>query len=471
MAISQKQYIEVNSRFPERISMERNLGGLVFTRSEPLSSAYKKDAKDPTVNNLIRSYNDGNLVAMDLQNIATIFGGASESDPGSQEYQFAVRYYSYSSPSGQTPSTLKFVKMLADNYSPYRVNVGYKQDAYVFDETDSKVYRVESAIDAAENTTDISAIMGKLVEVDTPTGIVKNYEAPDVALDRVDKNDNSFGSFVVLGVFTEDQIKKVCGTNSGYGTRYLCSVAIANPYGTTPAATIVKTKKDVSGADGTAGTVVVQGDSLLSAAMPMSIFAATDYDAGDEAPCHMFKQFANETPTVFDDTTYAALTKEYINFYGQTQSNGKKISFYQRGFNSDGTDTAIYCNEVWFKSRCITRLMDMFIGNERVPANSEGVAMVRYRVSEVCDKATSNGSFMPKTPRGDEVLQIRNLVKANGGTTEEADEIVSGIENVGYGIFAFLDSQSNGEYFIHYYVFYGTADSVRFVKGDDVMVH
>ena len=471
MAISQKNYVEVNSRFPARSSAERIIGGLVFTKAEVKTDVFtSSDKKD--YRSLAQSYNDGNPIALNLTEVGDMFGTSTETD-AVREYDFANRYYGYSSPSGQTPSTLKFVKVLASNYAPYRIGTGYAYDSFILNESDGNVYKVTRKegeegkdIAASENTgwDSISSFVTVTSWAESKASV--SYNEPESELERVDKLDNSFGSFMFIDDYTQDQMKNVSAKNRGFGTRYLFSNAAEK--GSRTSAEMVTYKSDTFGDN--AGTVFIQGDGTLSAAMPMTIFAATDYDRGDQVPCHMFKQFSLETPTVKNDNDYTTLSGSFVNFYGQTQSNGKQISFYQRGFNCDGTDTSIYCNEVWFKSRCITRLMDMFMSYERVPANDEGMAMVEFRVSEVCDMATSNGAFMAKVPNSESALAIRNIVNANGGTPERANEILSGIENVGYGIFTYISQDANGDYYIHYYVFYGTADSIRFVKGDDVMV-
>lgn len=553
MAISQNKYVDITSRFPARVSAERTLGGLVFTKSEMNS------VTDPDLAEIKRSYDAGELVSLDAGQVGSMFSA------GSAEEEFATKYYGYAGPSGGVPSALKFARVMATNVPVYQKGAAYSADSYVehvgsvfkvledvsasqntcwegasesfssvpafstegksipagalfvesgslyrataeiaedtdFDDVPKSSY--EEVMDVAEFATGISYDAGDVVKItatagsvtyyecsvylaaadnvvwsggvrdkfDPASGVDRVYESAKDALVRIDKSDNAFGSFTFLSsgtkTFSETEVKAAVAYNTGLSSRYLSSVAVKKDGMN---ARSMVNKKSGYAPDGTVGCAFAQSYDGLSAYMPMAIMAATDYDNGGEATCHMYKQFPGEVPTVFSDDDYTRLSSNFVNFYGQTQTNGKKINFYQRGFNTDGTDTAIYCNEVWFKSRCITRLMNMFMDRERVPANNEGLAMVAYEVGEVCGLATRNGSFMPKEVSGSSASIIRSIVSKAGESASLADEIEKAIANVGYYVWTYL-YQDSGEYKIGYYVFYGTADSVRFVKGDDLLV-
>ena len=48
---------------------------------------------------------------------------------------------------------------------------------------------------------------------------------------------------------------------------------------------------------------------------------------------------------------------------------------------------------------------------------------------------------------------------------------MSDVERVGYAVYGYYTyDESKGEYYIHYFIFYGTADSVRYIKGDDILI-
>lgn len=293
------------------------------------------------------------------------------------------------------------------------------------------------------------------------------YESANAAFTRVREKTNMFGSFTFLDTATKTfgvyELVEVSTANSGLAAKFL--FVVNDKRGSQDADAVVEKKLLMAGSE---GTVFVSGATASSGYMPMAIFGSTDYENGT-VNVQMFKQFPGELPTVKDDSEYEKFKAANINFYGRTQANGSTIDFYQRGFNTNGDDTAVFCNEAWFKSSCATRIMEMFLANERVPANKDGVDMVVYEVFGVCQTARSNGMFMSKEVSNSDARKIKMLVAQNGGTNENAETILGEVETVGYSIWAFL-TESGGEYQIHYYVFYGTADSIRFVKGDDILI-
>ncbi len=306
---------------------------------------------------------------------------------------------------------------------------------------------------------------------------VKEGEDPADALVRVDGSDNGFGSFVFIGTFDEDSLKAAYEQNAAFDTRYLavhCIVAgetddtTNGTYSVSSAAGKCKPNGTFAGID---GLCVVYGHDKYTAAIPMAIFASTDYDSANSVVCQMFKQHDDETATVANDSDYSTLTAAHVNFYGTTQSNGKTISFYMPGYNVDGTDTAIYCNEIWFKSRCTTDLFSMLIANGRIPANDDGVTMVKNVVLDACVPAATAGVFMAKTPTKEEQRKITKICTMASYSDAQADSVVSSVEANGYGVVAYLDKNAGGEHIAVYYVFYGTADSIRAVKGNNLLVN
>ena len=267
-----------------------------------------------------------------------------------------------------------------------------------------------------------------------------------------------------------DSLREVAAYNSSLDSKYLFVVndkrGEQTPYDVA--------QKVIDGFANVRGTCFVSGDSDVSAYMPMAILGATNFSTG-QVSSFMFKQFATENPTVTDDATYKFFNNNFINFYGRTQSNGQTLDFYQRGFNTNGDDTSVYCNEVWFKSACENELVNLFIDRESLPANEDSVALVAIQVTNVCQSAVANGAFLRKDVSTEDAVKIRQLLfEANG--SDDADDIISNLAIYGYAVFAYLsfakaeNLSAGGEYIIHYYVFYGTGDSVRFIKGDDILI-
>ena len=464
MAINIKNFVDITSTFPAPNPAERAFGGLVFTTNtmpnmvgedgKPVPKdanglPYPKNAQgyyfvdaEGTPHNWVwdeenklyyykasssadtlypanseaiqqyETYISGGLLPCSLDLTKTLFGVDAD------EYEFAKGYYGYISPTGRGASELKF--------------------AYV-----------------------------------------KSGETPQVAFKRVIEETNQFGSFTFLSVNNSgesgeqsalDSLREVASYNSSLDTKYL--FVVNDKRGEQSAFDVVQKVSD--GFSSVRGTCFVSGSSEVSAYMPMAILGATNFSAGP-VPSYMFKQFATEKPTVKDDVTYSIFNKNFINFYGRTQSNGQTLDFYQRGFNTNGDDTTVYCNEMWFKAACENALVNLFVDNESLPANEESVSLVSMEVTNICQSAVENGAFLPRDVSVEDAVKIRQLVyNANG--SENADDIISNISINGYAVFAYLsfaraeNLSAGGEYIIHYYVFYGTGDSVRFIKGDDILV-
>lgn len=411
MAINSKNFVDISTTFPKAGATNRAFGGMVFTLSEALpqdaDSAYKSTVED---------YDNGKDIALSIDDVIEVFGS------GSKEHEFAAGYYSFTSPTGRFPSKLKFKK----------------QDA------------------------------GKT--------LIENFK-------ELDKTTNAFGSFTFLApadgstaTVGDDylaQLLEVAVYNHSLDTKYLFVVNQKAQSGATDYAAAIANCSKFSRVS---GTCFVYGATDVSAYMPMAILASTDY-ANGQVVNFMFKQFANEEPTVQDQNVYSAFNQGLVNFYGQTQTNGQTLDFFQRGFNTNGTDTASFCNELWFKAECETALINLLISNERISADPNGVASVKIAVADVCSVASRNGSFMQKEASQSDRKTVREIVNLSGGEELEVDGIIVDVGTKGYSIYAYLSEMADAdklgktsEKIIVYYVFYGTADSIRFIKGNDILL-
>ena len=421
MAIPITKFVDIATTFPASNPAQRSFGGLLFTKTEMVNVTGDADLAA-----IKTQYDAGEIVYLSLGQIEKLFdpnGGTlnptpdpsdsdSSDDPEqygyqSDEYRFAAKYYSYLSPFGRTPSRLGLVKW-----------------------TGTPISAFQSVIDKTNN-------FGSFTFLDkngqTPTAIASLVEVAAF-------NESLNGKFWFI-------VNDVRGTQS-----YADVIAKATQF------------KDI------AGTCFVSGKDILSGYMPMSLFAATDYTSGT-AIVHMFKQFGNEEPTVTSESVYEAFNAAHVNFYGRTQTNGQQIDFYQRGYNTDGVDSAVYCNELWLKSYCESLLMNLLMSTNRVPANNDGVAMVSVELMQACGMAVNNNVFSIKTLSASDERTVRMLLSnIPTATVQDADDIISGLNRLGYAQFVYLDQSESGEYYIHYYLFYGTADSIRYIKGDDILI-
>ena len=138
--------------------------------------------------------------------------------------------------------------------------------------------------------------------------------------------------------------------------------------------------------------------------------------------------------------------------------NGQQLAFYQKGVNLDGTDTAVYLNEVWFKAQVITNFFNLVTSVERIPANYVGESMILTGVvMPVVATALSNGVIMLGKTLSD---AQRAIIFQYTNDESAADEI----QNDGYWS-AITIENDGGEYKAFYRIIYAAGDSVRFVDG------
>lgn len=427
MAINMNKYVDISTIWPSADVAERAFGGLVITAGEmtwPIPSG-TLSSEEKRLKKLKEDYNAGLVVYLQLTDVYTLFGKKLDSNKalvGPEESSFAFGYYGYMSPSGRFASRLAFKKLLA-NQSP------------------------ADALKAAS-------------------------EQPNIP---------GFGSVTVLSIAdggssddtppSASALVELATLNAGAEIRgkYL---VVVNLFGASDPIAVEQQFAEIRNVH------CVMGADMCSAYMPMAILGATDFNNGT-VTTYMFKQFPGETPAVSDDETYTSYASANINFYGCTQVNGQTLNFYQRGYNTDGNDTSICCNEMWFKSSCESQLMELLTSKERLPANDTGVAFVESTVTDVCLRAVRNGAFMSKETTAADVRTIAEIIAAEGGIYDDAERIAANIAINGYSVYAALKPKYNEaavmgnvikEYVIAYYVFYGTADSIRFIKGNDILI-
>ncbi|MBO7688063.1 MAG: DUF3383 family protein [Kiritimatiellae bacterium] len=291
-------------------------------------------------------------------------------------------------------------------------------------------------------------------------------ESPAAALSRVNQISNNFGSFAFLpgDVFTDSQMESVLSQNAGYNYKYLASAGILPAAYSDPTKDYDDTSREIEFVEAVQeqnGAVVTRGDGT-SAAIPMAIFASVDYGGVNSAPTFMFKQISGEKPTVTSDQVADTLDGIHVNYYGLTQVNGQQIAFYQRGFNLDGEDMAVYCNEVWLKSHIATAIFNLLVSVERVPANSDGEAMLYATISGAAQQGVRNGVIeVGKTFSAD---QRAKIFQVTGDS-----EAYQTMQNAGYWLNVSIE-QDGSEYKAVYSLVYGKGDAIRFVQGQDILM-
>ena len=355
-------------------------------------------------------YLNGKMVPLTVAEVGDAFGTDSD------EYKFASRYYGYLAPTGEMPTAIQFFYVKPD----------------------------ESKSDAINRAMTESMQFGSITFL-------------SVGSDESTAGGDDIQSYVDAAV-----------TVAAYGGKFL--FVVNDVRGDQTADAVVQKKKLF---EGITGCCFVSGKEACSGYMPMAIFAATDFENG-QVSSYMFRQFPGEQPSVLNDADYEKFKAANVNFYGRVQTNGQTIDFFQRGFCTDGMDLGSFCNEAWFRSKCEQSLMGLLVASNMVPANDEGVEMVKSTVRVQCSKAIYNGMFQIKevvdADGSIKTLLMRNL----GGTLDDYNDLVFEVGYTGYYIFATLSKLDVGilgsEYVVRYYVFYGTAEGIRFIKGTDMML-
>ena len=299
-----------------------------------------------------------------------------------------------------------------------------------------------------------------------PSGATVVYESPSDALSRVNGLSNNFGSFAFLpgDEFSNAEYEAVLTQNAGYNSRYLASVGtlVASSGGVYDYDSTEAEKTFVTAVGSQNGAAVTRGVDGTSPADPMAIFAAVDYNGTGTAPNFMYKRISGEKPSVFSDQVADTLDGLHVNYYGQTQANGQPLAFYQRGFNLDGEDTAVYCNEVWLKSHITAAIFNLLLVTERVPANEDGESMVYTTIAGAAQQGVTNGTIeVGKTYTAAQRAVIYQL-------TGDAEAYLA-MQNAGYWLDVVI-VQDGTDYKAVYKLVYGKGDSIRKVEGSDILM-
>lgn len=207
-------------------------------------------------------------------------------------------------------------------------------------------------------------------------------------------------------------------------------------------------------------------DVLPAYLMPATIFASTNYNKVNGTVNYMYQQFPAQAVTVDTNALAAILDPLFINYNGQTQKAGSKIEFYQDGFLADGTDMAVYANEIWLKDAMKTEILNLEVASEKIPANDDGIAAILGVLQAVAGEALNNGCIsVGKTLTNTQKAYITQLTGDN-----TAWQI---IELNGYIIDIKLKMQVvNGanKYIAEYSLIYAKGDSIRKVEGTHTLI-
>ncbi|MEG2041541.1 MAG: DUF3383 family protein, partial [Hafnia sp.] len=193
-------------------------------------------------------------------------------------------------------------------------------------------------------------------------------ETPLEALARSSDGSNNFGSFLFQDALTMEQLKTIAEWNANKNVMFQFHI---------PCRDSAKAAEYYTVLSGFAGTGVSYAPdaSEFPEMIPMIIMAATDYSRRNSAQNYMYQQFAI-TPSVTETDLSNLLDAQRVNYYGQTQTAGQKINFYQRGLLMGGStapvDMNTYANEQWLKDVMGSEVMGLLLAMPEISKNTTG---------------------------------------------------------------------------------------------------
>lgn len=288
-------------------------------------------------------------------------------------------------------------------------------------------------------------------------------QAPVDAVSRAENVTNNFGSFAFISSLGLTNRINVATWNAGRNNMYQYHTTIG------PGADAAAISAALIGFEGT-GLTNAPLATEYPHILPMAVLASIDYSRRDAVTGFMFRAAGGLTPSVTtgeDADTYDALR---VNYYGQTQTAGQQLSFYQRGVLCGGAGSALdmntYANEQWLKDHAGAGIMAMLLSTNRVPANATGRGQILAVLQDTIDLALVNGTIsVGKTLNADQ----RAFVISQTGDPLSWRQL----EALGYWVDARIVSEVIGgvtSYKAVYTLLYAKDNAIRFVDGANLLV-
>ena len=308
---------------------------------------------------------------------------------------------------------------------------------------------------SAGSGTDISGTIG-WNEASNPI-LSDGADATDLTqiLNKTVELSDNFGSYAFIGLTLDySNIAEIGAWNSAQNFEFLFCGDVSN----SNYSAVANVAKNY------AGLVLCYqtfNDALPAYLMPATILASTNYSKVNGTVNYMYQQFPAQAVTVTTNALANTLDAVVVNYNGQTQKAGTKIEFFQDGYCADGTDIAVYANEIWLKDAMKTEILNLEVASEKIPANDDGIAAILGVIQAVAGEALNNGTIsVGKTLTNTQKAYITQLTGDN-----TAWQI---IELNGYIIEIKLVMQVvNGanKYIAEYSLIYSKGDSIRKVQG------
>lgn len=315
--------------------------------------------------------------------------------------------------------------------------------------------------------------LGTLLGITTGSAIVSNYaatETPAEAAARSDALFDNYGSFVFLGGIRDTidfpQTKAVAEWNKSKNYKYLFLTSAGgytNSVGGLVDNNIVPLGTALKGVAPDTVVLDYRFTTDYIEALVAALFATTDFQRANSTKCYMYQQNDSIEPSITSDASANILDALNVNYMGVTQNAGGLIQFLQDGVACDGTDIGVVCNEIWMKSSFWSAIMNLLLTVEKVPANEDGVGILKTVMMDTINTAIRNGTIQPRKT-------LTTNQKVYIGQVTEDSEAWQDVYNNGYVLKLKIEADDNNRYVAKYVLVYSKGDAVRKVEGSDVLI-
>lgn len=286
--------------------------------------------------------------------------------------------------------------------------------------------------------------------------------AVDTLINTTDISNN-FASFLFMDTLSDESMLDVAEWNKTQNVMYMYLVRANADNAETLSAALI-------GYSGTVLTLAPDANEY-DEMIPGIILAATNYSKINSVQNYMYQQFPTLTPKVNTTPLSNFYDNLRVNYYGQTQTAGQNISFYQRGSMMGGSqdlvDQNIYGNEIWLKDTVAAQIMSLFLSLSRISANNTGRSQLLAVLQGKINKALDNGVIsVGKTLNDTQKLFIEQ--------TTGDDKAYLQIQNIGYWVDCEMQTivtqDGRTEYKAVYTLIYSKDDAIRKVEGTHTLI-
>ena len=245
-----------------------------------------------------------------------------------------------------------------------------------------------AAIGAANGVTADALGLTQASAIDSPGSAV---QTPLEAIQAVDSATDNFGSFSFGSVLTLEQTVAIATWNAALNIKYQFYFTPPTGSEETWYAALINIAS--------CGMIINRTVGEYKEALPAAIMGALDYTAGRNVNVNFMYRQGPFTPDISDTNEAEALDAIRANYYGETQTAGQRLSFFQDGVLMGGataaTEMNIHANEQWLKSDMQSSLLSLQLAVGGLSANNAGSGRIRATLVSRISVALINGTISP----------------------------------------------------------------------------